>query len=297
MSLVAKELKPGLGVKVEIELRKGLAEPERAELRRLFNTHGLLVVEVNDLTLDQQIDFCKTFGNVVPTSIDPKIETYVSNSRSDGYLGTWELAWHYDLCFLTEPFRACCLYAVDVQAGKSSTRFLSAVRGVDRLPEALRRKVQYLQVINTGETSQRVGTRVATAASNLAAAAHPILATHPVTGKRYITANPLQSDCIFGMTAAESAELLAEVYRYFHDERDVFEHFWKNGDLVIWDNLAVHHSRGEVSKVGNRTLRRLSVGPASYQEQIPERLFKEWLEISRSRQKVGAAHGDNPSNG
>jgi taurine dioxygenase len=194
-----------------------------------------------------------------------------------------------------EPFRTACLHALDVPAGKSSTRFISSVRAVDRLPADLRKRIKYLQVINTAPTSTPVGARVEQDGADIVAAAHPIIATHPVTGQSYITANPLQTDCVLGMSQAESSALLEEIYRHFHQESEVYEHFWKNGDLIIWDNLAVHHARGEISQIGNRTLRRLSVGYATYEEQMPARWYQDWIAISRSRQQKGAALEIEPS--
>lgn len=289
-SLRTTELIRGLGAKVEVDLHDALTPEQRSELRQLFNTHHLLFIEAGELSVEAQIDFAKTFGKIVPTSaVDEKEATFVSNSRPDGYLGNMELAWHTDACFIVEPFRAAVLLALDVPAGASSTRFISAAQAVRRLPRDLYNKFRFLQLINTSETSTKIGSRVDSFGCDLVAAAHPIIATHPVTGVEYLTVNPFHTDCILGMDVEESRAALQEIYSYFYDEDAIYEHPWENGNLVIWDNLAVQHSRRDISNVGTRTLRRVSVGMATFAEQIPDRQYRDYLQNLRSRQQAAAA--------
>jgi taurine dioxygenase len=288
-------LSPTFGVKVDIDLTESLSTSHRHELRRLLSEHYLLFIEAPDLTLERQIEVAGIFGRVIPTSIDPRIETMVSNTRADGYLGTQELEWHTDATFLVEPFRAAVLFALDLQAGASATRFISAVRAVERLPGELRAKLRFLQVFNTtsggteGVTSSKMGKRLATFGSDLPCAVHPLIAKHPVTGAEYLTPNSYHSDAILGMNCEESQVLLSEIYHHFYSTDEIYEHWWKNGDLVIWDNLAVYHSRADVSKSGPRTLRRVSAGIATFAEQIPPRQYADYERDLRARQRAQAA--------
>ena len=287
-------LTPTLGVKVDIDITKPLSPSDSKQLRRLLAKYYLLFMEANGLSVEQQIAVASIFGRVLPTSIDPKIETMVSNTRADGYLGNQELEWHTDATFLVEPFRVAVLFALDLQPRASATRFISAVRGVERLPDELRAKLRFLQVINTTSggthsvTSSIMGKRVATFGSDLPAAVHPVIAKHPVTGVEYLTPNSYHSDCILGMNGEESQSLLQEVYHHFYSTDEIYEHWWRNGDLVIWDNLAVYHSRGNVSKVGPRTLRRVSAGVATFAEQIPPRQYADYEKDLRARQRAQA---------
>ena len=293
--LAITALTPTLGVKVEIDITSPLSSTLRGELRRLLSKHYLLFIEADGLSLEQQVDIASIFGRVIPTSIDPRIETIVSNIRADGYLGHQELEWHTDATFLVEPFRAGVLFALDLQAGESATRFISASRAVERLPSDLRARLRFLQVVNTTSggtenvTSSVMGKRVATFGSDLPAAVHPVIAKHPVTGVEYLTPNSYHSDCILGMNGEESQALLKEIYHHFYSTDEIYEHWWKNGDLIIWDNLAVYHSRADVSKVGPRTLRRVSVGVATFAEQIPPRQYADYEKDLRARQQTQAA--------
>lgn len=262
---------PGLGVTVELDLREAISAKDREGLRELFGQHHLLHFVAPNLSSEAQLDLFETFGKAIPAVMDGKLEMYVSNVRSDGYLGNYELEWHIDGSFVPEPYLANCLYAIDVLARKSATRFASAASAYDRLPSALKEKLAYLQVINTNEISTKLGERVATHGPNLVAAAHRFVSHHPVTGIPYIGANKYQTDCVLGQDSTESAALLEEVYGYVYSSEHVYEHWWQNGDCVIWDNLVVHHARGAVLNVGNRTLRRFTSGPASIARQFSEK--------------------------
>jgi taurine dioxygenase len=84
--------------------------------------------------------------------------------------------------------------------------------------------------------------------------------------------NLLATDCIFGLEPDRSDELLTELFAELYAPDRVYEHFWHNGDLIVWDNLAMQHSRGDVAAVGARTLQKFTGGPVSLLEQFPELL-------------------------
>ena len=121
----------------------------------------------------------------------------------------------------------------------------------------------------TSEIKTPRGERLATHGPDLLAAKHRIVDYRPGKPTPYVTANIYQTDCVLGMDAATSRALLDEVYAILYDERHVYEHSWKNGDFVVWDNRIVHHARGDLSNVGARTLRRFTAGGAPSVEQIP----------------------------
>ena len=293
------ELIPGLGARVSLNLADEISQQARTTLRELLKQHHLLVFSGTDITLDQQMEIARVFGRIVPTQAEPTLDLLISNVREEGYLGSAELIWHTDHAYLREPLRVGLLYALDVQAGRSSTRFISAVRAVERLPCELRQRLEYLQVLNTAEPGPQenggaipLGQRVATLGSDLVAAAHPVISVHPNTGDRYLTPTPYHSDCILGMSGPESRAILDEIFGHFYVESEVYEHYWSNGDLVIWDNLAVHHSRGALENAGPRTLRRVSVGIGGFEEQIPARLCGAWTSRSRAaRERAMTASG------
>ena len=91
-------------------------------------------------------------------------------------------------------------------------------------------------------------------------AAHPVIRTHPVTGRKAIFVNRLMTDFIVGIDRAESRALLEELYSYVEDPRFLYQHKWRVGDLVIWDNRCLLHARNTYDSVNKRRkLRRIAI--------------------------------------
>src|SRR6202790_4397534 len=116
----ARTLDP-FGMEIEIDPESELDEAVRNELQRLYTKEGLLVVRGLNLSLDGQVDFCRTFGPI-PDDLEGNY-FYFSNSRADGYLGNRELQWHNDVPYLPSPFLVGALHAVSVEPGATTTRF------------------------------------------------------------------------------------------------------------------------------------------------------------------------------
>ena len=79
-----------------------------------------------------------------------------------------------------------------------------------------------------------------------------------------------QTARIVGLAPQESADLLEALFEHLYREENVYEHRWRNGDLVMWDNLATQHARGNVSGVGRRTLQRVVLATKGFFEQNPQ---------------------------
>ena len=91
-------------------------------------------------------------------------------------------------------------------------------------------------------------------------AAHPVFRAHPETGKKAIYVNRLITDFIVGMETSESRALLEELYAYVEDPRFLYQHKWRVGDLIIWDNRCLLHARNTYDSVGERRkLRRIAI--------------------------------------
>lgn len=267
------EVRPleGLGAEVDMDLRRALTREDQERLVDLLRRYRLLVLRQPELSFDDQTRFARCFGRLLPVGLDDRFEQYVSNTRPDGTLGSDELPWHSDISFAPEPYRVLGLYAVDVVAGASCTRFVDAALAWPTLPATLRERVRYRQVVHIGPMGQAGprGQRLRRLGSSAIAAVHPIVLEHPLDATPVLYVNEFASDCVLGMEPAESAELLQALFAHLYQPENVHEHWWRNGDFVIWDNLALQHARGNVADVGPRTLRKVTVGPATFAEQFP----------------------------
>jgi taurine dioxygenase len=80
----------------------------------------------------------------------------------------------------------------------------------------------------------------------------------------------LNVDCLVGLGDDESESLLEELAAHVYSSQNMHEHRWRNGDVVIWDNLAMMHSRKDVSDVGPRVLQRASMGKYHFYDLYPD---------------------------
>ena len=263
--LVSHRLLEPFGVEIDAEVVARPDEATRAQLHHLFDLHGLVLIRGLSLSMEAQKDLCRLFGPVLDTPLENFI---VSNVREDGYLGVQELLFHNDLAYLPAPYLGGSLHAIDVGEGATSTRFASGTLAWARLPSALRERVDALNGLHV---KQRVFDRPNTLADlepGDVCAIHAVVGRHHATDKPYLFVSEDLTVCIAGIAEAESASLLRELFGHLYAPANVYEHKWRNGDIVIWDNLAVQHARGPLSPAP-RTLQRVSIGRIGYAQMYP----------------------------
>lgn len=249
---------------LQIHLRSG-AEGEVGALQQLLGKDGLLVVRGLTMTMDEQQDFCLEFG---PIPDSPYENFYVSNQRADGFLGTKELQWHNDVPYLPSPYLIAALHAVDVDPDASSTKFVSAIHAYDRLPQRLKDRITGLKALQVKQRHSERRNRLEDLEPGDLGTVHSVVRRQDGTGRPYLFVNENMTACIIGMSDTDSDALLAELFSYLYAEEAVYDHHWSDGDLVVWDNLAVQHARGEVGK-GARTLQRVTCTRFTYLQQYP----------------------------
>lgn len=269
------ELKP-FGFEVKTDSKAGVSSADRETLRALFARDGLILIRGLDFSLEEQLEFCGIFG---PALRSPG-ETYiVSNVHKDGILGTTELLFHVDIPYVPVPYAAGALYAVDISPGAAATRYVSGFRAYEALPPDFRRRIDSL---NTIQLRQRVAdrrNRLADAQPGDNCAIQPLVGRERGTGRRYLAAGEWHTGYVIGMTEAESDRLLEEYFALFYSPENIYEHEWKKGDLVIWNNLAIQHARKPTGS-GPRTLQRVSMSEFAYWDQYPaDRPSTEELDV------------------
>lgn len=232
---------------------------DMAAVRRALDDRHLLVVRAGELSGEAQVGFVTRFGSLVP---ERALWGYVSNSRPDGIIREGPLLFHSDFAFTPHPVSIISLHALEVPADGSPTMWADAAAAVDRLPRDLRTRLEGLSVCNCfdmlGEGDHRM--RLAEIDPRSPRTVHPVIAPHPRTGRPVVMANAMHTDAIIGLPEAESEALLADLFAVLYDESHLYEHRWSVGDLVVWDNVALHHARGDVGTDEPRTLQRVTVG-------------------------------------
>jgi taurine dioxygenase len=253
------------GVEAKVDLAGGLDGAEQAELRRLLAVDGLLLIRGLSLSMDEQLDLCSVFGPVMRGSRENYL---VSNVHKEGLLGARELLFHNDIPFVPEPYLGASLHALQAEEGANATRFASGLRAYERLPQRLRERIEGLNALQVRERVEGRRNRLTDMQPGDLCTLHPVVGRRPEDGRPYLFVNQCMTASIVGLAEAESEALIEELFGYLYAEGTVYEHVWKTGDIVIWDNLAVQHARKPLSGAA-RTLQRVSIARIGYWEQWP----------------------------
>jgi taurine dioxygenase len=266
MARIADRPLAPFGVQADIETLADLTPADASALVELYQRDGLLLLRNVELTMEQQIDLCSVFGPILRESRENYI---VSNVRADGLLGSKELLFHNDVPFVPAPYLGGSLHAIDVDPGVSATRFVSGYRAYERLPAALRDRIDDLNALQVRKRVEGRRSRLTDLLPGDVGTVHPVVRHHPTSGRPFVFVNEDMTAMIVGLSESDSDALLDELFGYLYAPDAVYEHEWQRGDIVIWDNLAVQHARRAVTMPGNRTLQRVTIAEIGYYDQIP----------------------------
>lgn len=244
------------GAEVDLDLRR----PENdAEVARLFKEQGFLLFRNQELTQDQQKRVMSKLGPVLE---DFTTLGYVSNTRPDGILGDSEVSYHLDFLYTPVPLLGISLHAIEVPYEETWTSFASGSLALEALAPATRTRLKSLTGLNLFSASQEGLTgrqRLEGYPDDAPRTEHPVISTDPITGKEVLFITQQNTAVILGMSEAESEDLLAELHGHLYSEGNIYNHRWRNGDLVIWANHAFHHARGGLVPGKTRTLQRVCI--------------------------------------
>jgi len=161
--------------------------------------------------------------------------------------------WHTDLSYTAEPSRCSLLYAVEIPfengVALGDTFFVNTAAAYEALPDDMKARLSGLEATHSYtaryERMEKGGKRVALEEDQKKAVpevVHPVVRTHPFTGRKCLYVNEGFTVGIVGMAKEESDELLAYLYRHVTDERFMYRHRWQVGDLLMWDNCSTQHN-------------------------------------------------------
>jgi taurine dioxygenase len=252
------------GVEVEIDLSRPIDADRREALRALLYRKKLLVFRNQSLSETDQIRVLGYFGRVLPPEEEHK------ELDLDGDFGRSRIGFHADLIFTPEPYKLLSLYALEVDDDGTSTRFVDGGHAARALPPVLRAQVEGLRAMSVTPQVQSHREVDYDPPAYIRRHSQPVIIDHPVTGEPILFVTELQTARIEGLPREESDALLAELFSWLYAEDEVAEHHWRNGDLVIWDNIALQHGRADQSATGVRRLRRVIVADKGFYELCPE---------------------------
>ncbi|MEM5388169.1 TauD/TfdA family dioxygenase [Paraburkholderia phymatum] len=270
-----------------VDIAAGVSDAQFAAIDAAFNRYGVIVLRNQRLTPEQHIAFGRRFGPTERYGIasyllpgHPEIFV-VSNIIEDGKpIGMADAgrAWHSDMCYVTNPPRCSLLYALEVPRESNGeplgdTCFASTQAAYDALPYDMKQRIEGLKVRNSyaasverkarlkrdrgGEFSQEERQKVHEKFPDVL---HPLVRTHPVTGRKCLYVSEGLSAAIDGLERSESDELIAELLAHMMKPEFVYRHRWCEGDLVMWDNCSsIHIAISDFSPEQRRRMHRTTI--------------------------------------
>jgi putative 2-oxoglutarate oxygenase len=249
-----RRLGPQIGVEIRGVDLKTLDDAGFATIYRAWLDHNVAVVPDQDLQIDDFLRYSRRFGVVVPhpsksTRHPDYPEITMLGINKFGADGALDMAiyrrgaegWHTDGAYDQEPFKATQLYALAVPSTGGDTCFASMYAAYDALPPRIKQKLEGRQGAFTYG-----GRRKATALLNpedreWTPVRHPIVRTHPETGRQGLYFDPGKIIRIEGLEEAESDALIEELTERMIRPEGEYRHRWRKGDVVIWDNRCSYH--------------------------------------------------------
>jgi taurine dioxygenase len=177
----------------------------------------------------------------------PEVSTMVSTLMVDGTTDKTALRsedWHTDDSYMAVPAKATLLHNMETPSHGGRTWFCNMHSVYEALPESTRKRIDGKRAIHAYDTARarnRPSARTAQEIAETPDVEHPLVRTHPDTGRKALYLNFNRLDRILGLERAESDELLDELAAEARKPRHHFGHQWTVGDCVVWDNRATMH--------------------------------------------------------
>jgi taurine dioxygenase len=231
-----------------------------ATIKRAWLDHKVLRLRGQRIDDDVLAEFSRRFGRLdkAPTTrtgrphqpTRPEV-TVISNIVVDGEpiggLGAGEAEWHTDMSYNEVPPDASVLYGIEVPEGHGNTWFCDMEAALAALPAALRECIAGLSckhdTTRNSAGELRAGFRESYSPEELPGAVHPLVRTHPETGRRSLFLGRRRNAHVMGLPHEESQRLLDELWALATRPGFTWVQTWKAGDVVMWDNRCVMHRR------------------------------------------------------
>jgi taurine dioxygenase len=267
---------PVLGAEIRVGDLRSLDEAAFERVLRAWHDHAVVLFRGQALSDRDLVAFSRRFGDLDWAPIQETGRRFVEgmpeiyivsnvkvNGEPIGSLGDGEAVWHTDMSYLDMPPKASMLYALEIPTSGGNTSFCSMYAVYDALPDALKRRIAGLEIKHDGTYNSGGYVRQGVAATDdprtSPGAMHPLVCTHPDTGRRMLYLGRRRNAYIGGLELAESEALLDELWSYVERPEFAWEHVWRVDDLVLWDNRCTMHRRDAFDPEQRRVMHRTQV--------------------------------------
>jgi taurine dioxygenase len=259
-----------------LDLSQPVGADDFARIHRAHLDHHVLVFRDQRITPTQQVEFSRRFGRLqihvlrqfqLPS--DPEV-LIISNIKEDGQpigLGDAGHYWHSDLSYKAVPSLGSMLHAQELPRDGGDTLFANQHTAWDTLPEHLKRAVEgrsaeHSYLAKYAELQQRNPWRpnlTQAQIDEVVPAVHPMVRTHPETGRRALFVSEHFTTRVIGIPEHESRALLDELFAHSTRPELVYRHQWQPRDMVFWDNRSLMHLAAGCPEDQRRMLYRTTI--------------------------------------
>lgn len=252
-----------------VDLRQQLSDADVETVRRAFAEHLLLLVRDQELEGEHHDRFVQYLGPLQTFDNGAKVQ-YMTNQKVENAAeaGGARLLFHNDGAYREHPRAGTSLFALDVSPTSPPTSFANGVRAYESLPEDLQEEIAKLTAVHIldlddpyqeSNRQRQADFPAGRTLADVKHAAHPLVITIPHSGRKAIFVSEFYTSHVveYGPTSAEGEELLRRLFAAMYQADNIYSHHYRNGDLVVWDNLGVQHARSGSVDHNPRHLRRL----------------------------------------
>jgi len=277
MAVTVRAVTPAVGAEISGADLRHLSDSDFAAIERAWTNHSMILLRGQKLSDDDLLAFSRRFGALDPPPnqergrISPPgypdiyVVSNVLDGKGDpiGALGAGEAVWHTDMSYLDTPPDASMLYSLEIPPSGGNTWFCGMQAACAALPDDLRARLGTRRVKHDGTYNSggyvRQGVTPTDDPRTSPGALHPLVCTHPDTGRRMLYLGRRRNAYIAGLELAASEALLDELWGYVAQPDVAWEHVWRVGDLVLWDNRCTMHRRDAFDPGTRRIMHRTQV--------------------------------------
>jgi taurine dioxygenase len=277
MSMTLTPLTPCVGAEIGNVDLAALGETEFEQIQAAWHRSSVLLFRDQRLSDDDLLAFSRRFGELDPPPNqergrqsppgypDVYVVSNVLDEKGDpiGALGAGEATWHTDMSYLDLPPDASMLYSLEIPPSGGNTYFCSMQAVWAALPASLKaqlgtRRIKHDGTFNSGGYV-RQGVTPTDDPHKAPGAWHPAVCTHPVTGEPALYLGRRRNSYVEGLTPAQSEALLDALWKFVGSPELCYEHHWRVGDLVVWDNRSTMHRRDPFDNASRRVMHRTQI--------------------------------------
>ena len=263
-------LSDALGAEIRgVDASRSLSQETFEKVLAAWHESLVIVLRGQDLDEESQVRFAERFGDLSPIHTDHHSPTnkavmYIGNRKKDGRivgaLPLGEMQFHSDQCYKERPAMGTMLYSIEIPAEGGNTLLANAYKAYEALPSEVKNIIQGKKAVQVYDYDGGVTDRKKMVSPETGIHfAHPVVRTHPATGRKALYVNRLMTHHLEGLPAQQSEELLALMFETLERPEFVYEHRWRVGDVLLWDNRCTLHARRDFDPNENRWLRRVTI--------------------------------------